>query len=252
MGPARPTTARRSGAGLMLSLTFHAGLVAATYMTWNRIVDVTEQSHAVPVELVTIAEQTNIAAQAPPEPEKIDIPEPPPVEAPPLPQFEAVEPAPVPPVPKVAIKPEPKPSNQDFAALLNKLTAPDKPVKNTPAATRRVEGIGAANRMTADIADALQSQIHECWSPPVGAPNPDDLVVYFDLSLNRDGTIAALRPTMQTSVAAASNPYTRAARDAAERAIYQCQHAGYRLPPDRYNQWNQVSLRLDPREWLNR
>ena len=51
-----------------------------------------------------------------------------------------------------------------------------------------IQGIGAANAMTADLADALKSQIYQCWSPPVGAPNADDLVVDFDLSLNPDGT----------------------------------------------------------------
>ena len=45
--------------------------------------------------------------------------------------------------------------------------------------------------MTADLADALKSQIYRCWSPPVGAPNANDLVVDFDLQLNPDGTVAA-------------------------------------------------------------
>ena len=35
--------------------------------------------------------------------------------------------------------------------------------------------------MTADLADALKSQIFRCWSPPTGAPDARDLIVDFDL-----------------------------------------------------------------------
>jgi len=263
-GPPRPTTAQAPRSGLLLSLALHAGLVAVGYLTWNRITEVSEQSHSVPVELVTIADETNIAAQAPPEPEKIEIPEPPPLPEPALPQFTEVEPAPEPPVPKIAIapdkpKPAPKPAppkrsnSQDFAALLNQLTKPEAPPKNAQPSTRRVEGIGAANRMTADLADALKSQIYQCWNLTslAGTPNAADLVVDFDLRLNKDGTVAALQLSGASAAAAARNPYTRAAAETGRRAIYQCQGQGYRLPAERYSQWNQISLRFDPRQEMN-
>ncbi len=101
--------------------------------------------------------------------------------------------------------------------------------------------------MTADLADALKSQIYQCWSPPVGAPNANDLVVDFDLTLNPDGTPRQrhIRPRCQSG-----NPYTRAAAEAARRAIFQCQP--YKLPPDRYSQWREINpLRFDPRQMMN-
>src|SRR5579872_2709450 len=163
--PPRPTTARGPRAGLAISFALHAGLIAATYLTWNRMVDtMSEESHAVPVDLITVAQQTNVAAQAPP-PDKIEIPKPT-VDQPALPEFSQVEPAPEPPVPKIKIKPDKtdqdqdkapkKPTNQDFAALLNKLTAAQTPPKNAKTSTRTVQGVGAANMMTADLSDALK------------------------------------------------------------------------------------------------
>ena len=71
--PPRPTTARGPRSGLVISLALHVGLIGATYLTWHRMLEPVEESHAVPVDLVTIAQQTNVAAQAPP-PEKITIP----------------------------------------------------------------------------------------------------------------------------------------------------------------------------------
>jgi outer membrane biosynthesis protein TonB len=261
--PQRPTTARGPRAGLIVSLALHAGLVAATYYTWSHMLDTSPETHSVPVDLITVTEKTNVAAMAPPPPPtppKVEIPQPT-MEAPPLPQFQEVEPAPEPPLPDIKIKPEPKKvddtpkppdqppkkqNSQDFAALLNKLTATPKTPPNAKAGPRVVQGIGAANAMTADLADALKSQIYQCWSPPVGAPNANDLVVDFDLTLNQDGT-----PARATSDAMSSgNPYTRAAAEAARRAIFQCQP--YKLPADRYSQWREISpLRFDPRQMMN-
>jgi len=246
----------------VLSVLLHAALVGATYFTWARMLDTTPESHAVPVDLITVTDQTNVAAMAPPPPPtppKIEIPEPT-IEVPP-PPLQSIEPAPEPPMPEIKIeeepkkvedqpkppdKPKPKQNSQDFAALLNKLTATPKTPPNAKTGPRVVQGIGQANAMTADLADALKSQIYRCWSPPVGAPNAADLVVDFDLTLNNDGT-----PARATSDALSSgNPYTRAAAEAARRAIFQCQP--YRLPPDRYTQWQEISpLRFDPRQMMN-
>ena len=261
--PSRPTTERGSAAGIALSLLLHAALIGATYFTWSRMLDSTPESHAVPVDLITVTDQTNVQAMAPPPP-----PEPPKIEPqqqaapePPAPQLMDVEPAPEPPMPQIKIKPEPKKAvdtpkppeqppkkqnAQDFAALLNKLTATPKTPPNAKVGPKVVQGIGAANAMTADLADALKSQIYQCWSPPVGAPNANDLVVDFDVAMNPDGSIA--RAT--SDAIAAGNPYTKAAAEAARRAIYQCQP--YRLPQDRYSQWREINpLRFDPRQMMN-
>jgi hypothetical protein len=112
-----------------------------------------------------------------------------------------------------------------------------------------VQGIGAGNQMTADLADALRSQMYRCWSPPTGAPNPQDLIVDYDLSLNPDGTVGRLSMTPGTQAMAATNGYTRAAAEAASRAIYEC--APYRLPQDRYNVWREINpLHFDPRQMM--
>jgi len=261
----RPTTARGPRYGVVGSLLFHGLIFAALLFTFQRNFNAPEETHVVPVDLVTIADQTNVAAQAPPQPEpqKMDTP-PPALEPPPEPQMQEVEPAPEPEIPKFDIakekpKPEEKPPQPpketkkqqatDFNALLNKLTTPDKPVKTAKAGPRVIQGVGAGNMMTASLVDALRSQIARCWSPPTGAPNAQDLIVEFAMALNPDGTVGRLQMTMGTAAAAASNPYTRAAAEAASRAIYQCQP--YRLPPDRYSDWRDINpFHFDPRQMM--
>src|SRR5436305_9456302 len=107
----RPTTGRGPRYGVVGSLLFHGLILAAALFTFHRNFNSPEDSHVVPVDLVTIADTTNVAAQAPPipEPQKMDTP-PPAREAPPEPQMQEVEPAPEPPVPDFKIaKEKPKP-----------------------------------------------------------------------------------------------------------------------------------------------
>ena len=248
----RPTTADEPVLGFAVSVLFHAAIVAVSLFYFRNVFDAAPETHAVPVDLIQVADKTNVQAMAPPPPkeEKIETQQTP-IEPPPLPEFQEAEPSPEVTIPKFKIQPEPRKTarqQQDFNALLNKLTKAEKtPPKNAKTADRIIQGIGAMNGMTADLADALKSQIYRCWSPPVGAPNAADLVVDFDLQLNQDGSVASLRPSLGSQAAASANPYTRAAVDAARRATYQCQP--YRLPADRYAQWREVDpLRFDPRE----
>ena len=53
-------------------------------------------------------------------------------------------------------------------------------------------------------------------------PTPSDLVVDFDLFLNPDGTVAQPPQLTGNSRMRPADPYTRAAAEAASRAIYQC------------------------------
>ena len=260
-GRAGVSTAHGPRFGVALSAIFHGLIFAAAFLTFQRNFNTPEDSHVVPVDLVTIADKTNVAAQAPPapEPEKIDRP-PPVLDVPPEPQMQAVEPAPEPPIPDFDVaKEKPKPvenpqptkkaMQQDFNALLNKLTTPEKPVKTAKQGPRVIQGVGMGNMMTVDLVTALRSQIARCWSPPTGAPDARDLIADFDVSLNPDGTVGRLQMTPGTAAAAAVNGYTRAAAEAASRAIYQCQP--YRLPAERYAQWREINpFNFDPRQMM--
>src|SRR5262249_29382905 len=116
-------------------------------------------------------------------------------------------------------------------------------------ASRNIKGFGAQTAMTADLQDAMLSQIRECWSPPVGAPHPEEMIVEFELFLNPDGTVAQPPQLSADSQSAVSrDSYTRAAAEAARRAIYTC--APYKLPGDRYRDWRDIALTFDPRQMM--
>lgn len=228
--------------GILVSVLLHAALVVALFFSFSKKIDLpTDSTPTVPVDLVTLADQTNIAPAVKPD----DTP----------PDATTFEPEPAPDVapPKIEIAPdakkeEKKKTDADKFDIndIEKLLAKKKPA-NAKVAGRTVQAVGLGTAMTADLAAILQSMIYRCWSPPVGAPHPERLIVNYELFLNRDGSIAQPPQLMADSAAAvASDPYMAAAAGAARRAIYTC--APYRLPGDRYNQWRDVKFTFDPRQ----
>ncbi|MGH6872818.1 MAG: hypothetical protein ACREHE_15050 [Rhizomicrobium sp.] len=259
---------RHSPVAWIAAILLHAAVIAATFFTFAHRLDiVTDSTSTVPVDLITIAPKTNITPQvteqkAPPkdqqvtpQPDQPVVPTPTPApsqpaEAAPPKLDAAAKPVPTP-TPAPRAKPQPaapdkKPSaDQALAALLNKLTAPAATPKNIKVGSRTINGVGDMNQMNADLKAALQGEIAQCWSPPVGAPHPERLIVDFELFLNKDGSVAQPpQLSADSAAAAAGDPFMRAAVDAARRAIYTC--APYKLPPDRYNDWRDITFTFDP------
>jgi hypothetical protein len=229
------------------SLALHAGIIAVTFFTWTHRLDIIDQAPPiVPVDLVTLADKTNVAPMVKEEPQPIEEL----LTAPPLPVSMQPPKFEVAPSPKPAPVQKPKPEVFDInniQAMLAKRQAVAP--KNAKVGSQNVKGIGDQSAMTADLRALLQSEIYRCWSPLVGAPHPEKLIVSYELFLNKDGSVArSPQLTAESSAAAASDPYMRAAAEAARRAIYTC--APYNLPANRYNQWHDVTFTFYPRDMM--
>jgi hypothetical protein len=263
--------------GLVASAVLHTAIIVATLVTFSHAkLDIEDKAPPiVPVDLVSIGQKTNIEETVREKPKEVQIQVQPPRQdelqtqvpqltekvevAPPpvLPAAEPVIPKPRPtPLPKQRLQPAPEPqkkkkSDEDFSALLNKLTAPSAVSKNARVASRTQRGFGAQNAMTMDLEDALRNQIEQCmnWGLVASAPNAQNIVVSVDLTLNPDGSVAQ-RPQLESESAseAAQDPYVRAAAEAAMRAIHVC--APYKLPADRYADWRDSVVRFSPRDIL--
>jgi hypothetical protein len=258
-----------SPAALIGAVLLHAGIVAATFFTWSHTLDIADQTPVVPVDLVTLSDTTNVRAmvkeqpKAPPK-EETQPPSAPeqtqqaptaaPEEEEATPPLDEASSQPLLKPPSVVpkIKPQPDQKKEKFdinniAALLDKRAPTPAAAPNAKVGNRTIKGIGDQNAMTADLKAMLQSMIYKCWSPPVGAPHPEQLIVSFELFLNPDGSVAQ-PPQLVGNSGSAGDPYARAAIDAARRAIYTCQP--YQLPADRYAQWRDVTFRFDPRDMV--
>ncbi|MGD0190800.1 MAG: cell envelope integrity protein TolA [Rhizomicrobium sp.] len=251
--------------GFVGSLVLHGLLLAAMLVTFSQHLDIIDESApVVPVDLVTLSNKTNVMATVRERPRVAPDVKPvpaPPAPAPAPPQTDDAAPPPEqasseplirkpPPPPVPQVRPQdskPQKANQNFdslLALLNKQPAAS-PRANARVASRTQQGFGAQNAMTADLTTMLQSMIRPCWSPPVGAPNAQDLVVDFDVVLSRDGSVQRVTQLSGQS----SSPYFAASAAAARRAIVEC--APYKLPADQYDQWQEIDpFHFDPRQMM--
>lgn len=190
-------------------------------------------------------------------------PQPAPPKAEPAPAVKP-QPAPKQPTPKQTSEDKPQPnaapakaqdkakSKENFdinniMALLDKRQSAAGSTKRGKVGPQNIKGFGAQDAMTADLRSYLQSQIYKCWNPPVGSPHADQLIVQFRILLGKDGSVSGAPQLLATGISA-SDPYMRAAIEAARRAIYVC--SPYKLPADRYAQWKDVTFIFNPRDMI--
>lgn len=270
-----------------LSAVLHALALAGAFIVWPYMAPpVTMQADIVPVDLLTVADTTNIAAAEqtdepkPPEPEPVPVEIPPP----PAPEFAAAEPPPPPqddeapalepepekkepekpkppepPAQRYAMstpraKPKPEKPKEEFDVdkILKSLDSTEQPKEKKAApskatADRSLKSLGAQTALTASEMDALKGRLAKCWNVPVGAPDPSALVFRVKFNLNEDGTVASKPQLLDQG--GLGDPYFRAAADAAIRAIQIC--GPYELPPDKFagvNGWNEITVEFDPRK----
>ena len=263
---------------IIASGLFHVVVIVTATVAWPVAYEPAEESPpVVPIELVTIADVSNIQAttREEPKPEVLAEVTPPPaqelaVTAPPPepvePEPAPLEPKPEPPKPEVKAsnapanpavprqRPEPPKPNFDvdsIVALLDK-RATNRPAPAAKPAEQTIRGLGAQTGFTLDIQDALLAQMRECWNVPVGAPKPEELIVQVRVFLAPDGRLAqppALEPASRA--AAASNPYMRTAAEAALRAVNVCEPYR-RLPRERYDSWREIVMTFDPGKMIGR
>ncbi len=237
-------TAERAASPLssiVVSVLIHAVLVVALFFSFSKKLDMPGDVTAiVPVDLVTVADQNNVAPTVKPDnsPPAVKEQAPPPTPDVAPPKFDVA--------PDAKPKPEKKTDAEKFDINdIEKVLAKKKPA-NAKVAQRTVQGLGVGTAMTVDLITMLQSEINRCWTRPDYGPHPERLLVRYELFLNRDGSVAqAPKLTSESAAAVAGDPYMRAAADSGRRAIYQC--APYRLPADRYNVWRDIVFTFDPR-----
>jgi len=106
---------------------------------------------------------------------------------------------------------------------------------------------GAGTALTMSEQDALQSRMYECWSEPVGAPNPQELIVEVRVKMRRDGTIIDAYLNDQRAVQRSLNPFMPIAARNAVNAVKKCSPYDF-MPVEKYSQWQDMVLTFIPPE----
>jgi outer membrane biosynthesis protein TonB len=183
---------------------------------------------------------------APPEPKPDPKPEPP---KPPEPKPEPKAEAPKPPPPK----PQPTKTKDDaaFDTLLKNLATHD-PAHDAPKQVAVEEPKPSsqpiaplASQLSTSELDAIKDQLRPCWLVPAGAREAADLNPAFRVAMNPDATVRTVTLLNSDRL---SDPFFRAAAEAARRALFNPQCSPLKLPPQKYNEWQTFTITFDPKD----
>lgn len=105
-----------------------------------------------------------------------------------------------------------------------------------------------SDRLSISEEDQLRQQLTRCWNPLAGAQYAENLVVELELKMNPDRTIRSARIMDQSRYNRDS--FYRAAAEAAIRAVRHPACTPLKLPPDKYAQWQDITIRFDPKDLL--
>jgi colicin import membrane protein len=149
--------------------------------------------------------------------------------------------------PQPQAKPQPKFDPRQMQALLDKrdpqrreatgATLNDSVSLGTPR--------GRAAQLTQNELDALRARLAQLWNPPVGAQNPDEIVVTIRFRLKPDGTVDG-GPMVMTS---GRSTLFMVSRDRAVQAVLRGQPFTM-LRPENYEAWKDLEVTFDPRDMI--
>jgi outer membrane biosynthesis protein TonB len=152
------------------------------------------------------------------------------------------EPQPLPPK-KPPQKQQPKFDADKIAALLDKRDSQRNAA--TGAELNSTLSLGRANATASKLSqseiDAFRRRITDCWSPPVGMDNAQELVVVFRVIFNPDGTVR-IGPDV---IGGKLNPAGPIFAESAKRAILQCQPYTM-LRKETYDNWKDMEIAFKP------
>ncbi|MCB2128833.1 MAG: hypothetical protein KDE03_07080 [Rhodobacteraceae bacterium] len=158
------------------------------------------------------------------------------------------------PEPDPAPKPEPEPVQTTEAEPV-KEDAPDTAVNDAVAAAiagdvaeQPAPGTGTASSgppMTGGEKDALVIAVKQCWN--VGALSTDALKTIVTIGVSMDPSGKPISSSIQLLGSEGGNDASvRQAFEAGRRAIIRCGQNGFPLPPEKYDQWQDVEIVFNP------
>ncbi len=146
-------------------------------------------------------------------------------------------------------KKKPQEPDDELTSLLKNLQK-NEPSTPEPAHTAlESTQLGNINNVLSMIElGALRRQIAQCWNIPAGARDAQNLTVEIHVSVNPNGTVRHARIVDTGRIN--SDSYYRAAAESALRAVLNPKCSPLKLPPQKYEQWKEFTLRFDPKDML--
>ncbi len=101
--------------------------------------------------------------------------------------------------------------------------------------------------LSAGEKDSLRVAVSQCWN--IGSLSSEALgtTVVIAVSMNRNAT-PVVDSIRMLSASGGSDAAARRVFDSARRAIIRCGSSGYKLPQEKFSQWQNIEMTFDPRK----
>ncbi len=144
--------------------------------------------------------------------------------------------------------PDAKPKKDDFFENLDldSIETDDKPKPREKTQIATVIG----TRLTVSEQDAVRRQIEKCWNVPIGARNPEELVVEIRIKVGRDRRVQ--KAEIVDSARAGADKFYRTMAESALRAVLQDKCSPLKLPPEKYDTWKDITMTFDASNMVGR
>ena len=97
-----------------------------------------------------------------------------------------------------------------------------------------------------ELSELIRRKVEGCWNVPAGAREAENLLVEIRVVLNRDGSVYRADIVDNGRM---GDSFYRVAAESARRAVHICSPFS-ELPVDRYDIWQSLTLRFNPKEML--
>ena len=94
--------------------------------------------------------------------------------------------------------------------------------------------------------DLVRQQFRKCWNLPAGARDAENLVIEISVIMNPDGTVREAR--VVDAARLHDDPFFRASAESARRAVLNPRCNPLKLPRDKYEHWQTMTLNFNPRD----
>lgn len=153
--------------------------------------------------------------------------------------------------------PEKKPTKKKintFDSVLKNLeeiekTVPDAIKDDKSADNASEQQVGdVGDTLTISELDAIRRQLTLCWHPPAGAKGAQDMpIIPVRLFLNVDGSVREARLVGKGQM---GDAFYRAVAESALRAVKDPQCNPLKLPPEKYEQWKDMTINFNPKDLM--
>lgn len=105
--------------------------------------------------------------------------------------------------------------------------------------------IGVGSGLDAEALTALRVRMHQCWRSSVDAKNPQNLSIRVRVHLYKDGRVETADLVEAQRIYNSGDGYLQLAAERALRAVFKCAPYDF-LPSDKYESWKDMELNFQP------